>query len=227
MKYFISVIVIVVFNFVCQGQVTEVMIDLDSLSDANYSIYNDGFKAAMIYNDTLEAANETPAKLMSSIISANNQEWVNYNTYGGSEYSDKKSNSHFREVINREKDKNYFELLSKLEFDFKRKRLAIVKFYLHLQDNDLGIAGSRVLVFDQNDNRWKVYQEPDLTSIATVIMIFKKDVLERLLTNNPRNSIESSLLEYAYNSRGLNFNLLLNKNYSEQEKDSLTNPLNW
>ena len=200
--------------------------DVDSVSSTQYSIYNPAFKAGMFYSDILEARNTTPEELMISIISADNQAWVDYNTKGGSENTDQKGEAHFERVRNRIREKNYFELLSKTTFLYRQKETAIVKFYLHLEENEKPIAGTTVI--EKSDNlQWKVASEPSLTSMAMCIMIFKPIVMQNLLSSSPSNSIEEEILSVAYTESGLDFNKLLQIDYTQEEKTYLTNPLNW
>ena len=69
---------------------SDVSLSYEGVSNFSYEIYEIPYLVKMIYRDTLEAKNRTPEELMSSVISATNQERIDYNTFGGVENSDKK-----------------------------------------------------------------------------------------------------------------------------------------
>lgn len=74
-------------SLLCFSQKKDVKINLNTkqLRNCNYKIYKISPSIKMIYEDTIESKNETQEQLMTSIISAKNQEWVNYNSFGGKE----------------------------------------------------------------------------------------------------------------------------------------------
>ncbi|CAZ95449.1 hypothetical protein [Zobellia galactanivorans] len=86
-------------------------------SEISFFQYPERTFVKAIYNSQAEATNVYPEQLLESIISATNQEWVNYNTLGGAEKASQKKQSHFDKIMTMDKDKNYFELAHKLTFD--------------------------------------------------------------------------------------------------------------
>jgi len=95
------------------------------LSDISFYVYNPPFLAKAIYGDTIEAANRFPEQLMSSIISTLNQKWINYNTSGGGARAEKKEQKYFDFIRLMDKDKNYFELRSKMSFSLGATELGL------------------------------------------------------------------------------------------------------
>jgi hypothetical protein len=222
----VAILFCLIFNSFQLFAQQAIYIAMDSLESVEFNIYEPPYRASMVYQDTLSAKNLTPEELMSSIISASNQDWVNYNTKGGSKFADQKKEEHFEKVGKRERDNNYFELLSKLEFTFYKRKMAIVKFYLHLEDKEKPVAGTAVME-KLEKGKWKVVTEPALTPISMAMMIFKPEVMGNLLSNEPENDTERKILALAYTEPGLDFNKLLQINYTTEEKEALTNPLNW
>lgn len=201
------------------------IIGTNNIENTTYHIYDPPFRAMVIYKDTIEAVNKYPEQLMSSMLSASNQDWVNYNTLGGAIESSKISQEEFDKVKKLSYDKNYFELLSKLEFEVNNDKMAIVKFYLYKEDLDKPVAGATVMQYI--NNRWYETSKPYTTSIAMALMIFKVNIMNSLLTGKGRNEMENDLIKKVYDN-GLDFDKLLQQqNLSTEEKEYFTNPLNW
>ncbi|WP_440880855.1 hypothetical protein [Tenacibaculum sp. C7A-26P2] len=226
--YFNFCVVLFMIHFFSFGQEkslgARIILSTNNITETNFYVYKPSFKSKPIYNSINEVKNSYPEELMSSILSANSQEWVNYNTLGGEKNADKKSESHFNKVNNYNKDKTYFELQAKLEFNSNGSKIAIVKFYFHQQDKEKPVAGA--LIMQRSEEVWKVTSKPYLTQIAMALMVFKPDVMERLLSNNPKNEFEKELLKSVYKD-GFSFELLLKQNLTNEQKEYFTNPLNW
>ena len=126
------------------------------------------------YSEMSEAENKYPEQLMQSVLSATNQEWVDYNTLGGAERSDQKPTSHFEKIKSMDKEKNYFELHHKLTFNVGEIPTAIIKFFIY-QDDSPPISGAMVM---QNVNgRWYKGSDASLSSLSIIVMRLKSDVL--------------------------------------------------
>lgn len=224
-KKIIPAILLIVSVSLTAQEYQNIKIDIDSLSNVSLKVYTPEFQAKMIYKDTIEAKNSNPEMLMSSIISADNQPWVDYNTIGGSSESDKKGEKHFLDVKNRNVEKNYFNLLSKLSFDYYGSKWAIVKFYLYLEEKSKPIGGSMVM---QNYNgQWKVTSNSKITPIAMAMMIFGVKPMKNILLISPENEMEKELVKKVYSDKGLDISTLLSQKFDTNEKKYFINPLNW
>ena len=144
---------------------------------------------------------------------------------GGVENAEIKSVSDFEEMRNIDKEKTYFELLSKLEFDANGNKMAIIKFYYHKQDKEKPIAGA--LVFQKVDGIWKKTATPYTTNMSMALMVFKSDVMNRLLLGDGTNELEKKVIKNVSDKDGFSFNKLLVQNFTIEEKKYFTNPLNW
>lgn len=162
---------------------------------------------------------------MSSIISASSQDWEDLNTLGGSLESDKKTESDFLKVKKLDKNLTYFELLAKLEFVANGIEIAIIKFNLHQKKEEEPILGC--LVLQKENGKWKKTSKPSTTNISTVLLVFKADVLGRIIENKGINEIENKIINLVSDSNGVNFDLFLKLELNPEEKEYLTNPLNW
>ncbi len=215
-------------NFYCFGQDDmkgRILLNGNSTSIANYYIYNPTFKAKIIFNSINQVKNDYPEELMSSIISASSQEWEDMNTLGGALESDKKTESEFLKVTKLDKNLTYFELLAKLEFVANGSEMAVIKFNLHQEKQEKPIVGC--LVLQKENGKWKKTSKPSTTNISTVLLVFKGDVLGRIIKNKGINEIENKIIKLVYDNDGVNFDLFLNLELTSEEKEYLTNPLNW
>lgn len=222
------ILTICIFKLEAQENVelgTRIILNTNSFSNAAYHEYKPFFKATAIYQNLEEVTNEYPEQLMSSILCASSQDWENYNTLGGEETAEKKSEKEFADLRKINIKKTYFELHSKLTFTVNDSEMAIIKFYLYEEHIDKPVAGA--LVMKKVEGRWYKTSTPYTTNLAMILTIFKADVLGRVLNNNPQNSIEQNICDKVLTNRGLDCEKVLTYNYSEEEKVYLSNPLNW
>lgn len=227
-KLVITVLSCLIFSFSYSQEKdlgARIMLNANGVSNTSYYVYSPPFIAKAIYSSIKEAKNEFPEQTMSSILSATSQEWVNYNTLGGVENAEIKSVSDFEKTKNINKEKTFFELLSKLEFDANGSKMSIIKFSFHKEGKEKPIAGA--LVFEKVDGTWKKTATPYTTNMSMALMVFKPDVMNRLLFKEPMNELEKNIIRNVYDKDGFNFNKLLEQNFTKEEKEYLTNPLNW
>lgn len=203
---------------------TRIILSTENITQTKFYVYEPSFKAKAIYKDLVQVKNNYPEELMSSILSANTQEWVNYNNLRGEKEADVKPSSYFEKVKKYDINKTFFELQAKLSFKANGNEMAIIKFYFYQQDKENPVAGA--LIMQKKEGIWKTTSRPYLTPIAMALMVFKPQVLKRLLSNDPLNSIEERLLRKVY-SDGFSFDVLLQQKLSDEEKKYFTNPLNW
>lgn len=158
---------------ICYSQNTQlgsrIILSTNNVSETNFYVYNPSFKANVIYANINEAKNTYPEELMSSVLSANTQEWVNYNTLGGEKNADKKDKSFFEKIKKYNKEKTYFELQAKLDFIADGNEMAIVKFYFHQQDKEKPVAGA--LVMQKNGKKWKLTSKPYTPASASILLV--------------------------------------------------------
>lgn len=229
--------ILVLFFYCCFGELyaqdaspklvegNRVILNSGNISDVSYYVYSPPYKAMAVYTDIKQVTNNYPEELMSSILSARNQDWVNLNTLGGEEKAEKLTNEEFREAENINKNITYFELLSKFEFTSNNSQMAMIKFYFYKDGLKKPVAG--VTIMQQEDGKWKRTSAPYLTNMSMVLLVFKADVLERVLRNQPANEIEKKVISEVYNGGNVDIEKVLQLDLNEREKEVLTNPLNW
>lgn len=162
-------------------------------------------RAKAIFSERSEALNRYPEELMESIISATDQEWVDYNTLGGAEKSRKKNAAHFERVRNMDKNDNYFELVHKLSFEVSGVPTTVIKFYTHLDGTE---TLSGILVAQFVDGRWQKTSHPALSSLAILTMRIKSPVLRGIVLRNSDDPDISEITERVNDESGLNLTLL-------------------
>ena len=216
---------LILIPFFCFSQQKEVKIILKSkqLKNCSYQLYKPTVTVKMIYKDTTEALNKTSEQLMTSLISAKNQEWVNYNSFGGKEKSTPFNETEFEEALKYKKE-NYFELLAKLEFSVDSAKYSVVKFNYFKAKIKKPIMGSILMIYSKD--RWFQTFDFKFNSLSMMMLVFKEDILERILTGNGQNELENNLLKLVYNN-GLNIEDLFKQNFNQEQKNYYINPLNW
>lgn len=147
-------------------------------SSTSFYVYNPGYLAKAIYKDTLDAKNTFPEQLMESLISANNQKWIDYNTLGGMLNSKKYDKAYFNARNKMNKTKTFLELKAKYIFTFQGNEMAIIKYFYNSPDNK---PTSGAYVLQKLGERW-FYTSTSFTSdLALVIMRFQEEKLALIL----------------------------------------------
>ena len=174
-------------------------------SEISFFQYPERTFAKAIYKSQAEATNVYPEQLLESIISATNQEWVNYNTLGGAEKASQKKQSHFDKIMTMDKDKNYFELAHKLTFDVGGVPTAIIKFFTYFEGTDV-LSGAAVMQFV--DGRWQKTSHPSLSTLSIIVMRMKSEVLEGIVLQNSDDPNIMAIAERVSTEAGLDLSLL-------------------
>jgi len=95
--------------------------------------YPDNLQIKVLLSTMQEAKCTYPEDLMLSIMSCNNSDWEIYQTVGGKDNADIKTESHYAFIKSMNKDKNYFELKHKFEFDIMGVSTAVVNFRVYVE----------------------------------------------------------------------------------------------
>jgi len=137
------------------------------------------------YSSITEAENKYPEQLIQSILSATNQEWINYNTLGGAEKATEQKQSHFDRVLTMDKNKNYFKLHHKLTLTMGNIPTAIIKFFIHQEEND-PVSGA--VVMQKVEGRWQHTSNSTLSTLSIIVMRLKTTVLQGILLGNSEDN---------------------------------------
>lgn len=133
-----------------------------------------------------EVKNDSPENLLKSILSATSQEWIDYNTLGGSLKSNKRKEDYFKRIKQMDKDKNYIKLIHKVSFIIDNVPTEIIKFYFK-QENAKEVSGCYVL--QKVNNRWYKSSNSTTSTLSIIIMRMRTDILVELIsgkTSNPK-----------------------------------------
>lgn len=188
------------------------------LSNVSFYVYTPPFSAKAIYKDTAEATNKFPEQLMSSVISATSQQWIYYNTLNGKEKAEKKEQKYFDYIKYMDKDKNYFELRSKLSFSLNSSYFTIIKFYFHIQELPKTQTGAYVM--QQVNGRWYLTSNSNTSDIALMVMRFQEEKLLYLLKAKPiGDKLMDDLIKLVAKNESIDFTLLYNEFSSWYDKN--------
>lgn len=205
MKY-LTLLILITYSY-CAAQDDDANLILSYPEESSISFYeypSDTFVKTVFKNQS-ETNNEYPEQLLESIISATNQEWVNYNTLGGAAEASEKGQSHFDKVKTMDKDKNYFELAHKLTFDVGGIPSVVIKFFTHFEETEV-LSG--IAVMQYVDGRWQKTSHPSLSTLSIIVMRMKSEVLEGIVLQNSNDPNIVAIANRVSNEEGLDLSLL-------------------
>lgn len=198
MKYIITFLIIIYCdNIFSQEQQTDCATTILINQNArNFMVYKYPIETkALKLNDFSEVSNNTPEELMSSVLSASNLNWYNFNR----EEKKEKTSQDFNYIEKADSENYYFELLYKVKFNANGKEYTVIKYYLHTKGKaPLGFAEA----MKKNNNRWVTTSEAEISQLLFfMIMIDVKyidaifnniksdnDDLNKIITSNTVNS---------------------------------------
>tara|TARA_R110000868_G_scaffold79232_12_gene225552 strand:+ start:5687 stop:6391 length:705 start_codon:yes stop_codon:yes gene_type:complete len=203
----LNFVIILISSISCFAQEEDANLILSYPEESEISFYQypEETYAKAIYKSQAEVTNKYPEQLLESIISATDQEWVNYNTLGGAEKATEKKQSHFDKVISMDRDKNYFELSHKLTFDVGGVSTSIIKFFTHFEGTDV-LSGAAVMQYV--DGRWQKTSHPSLSTLSIIVMRMKSDVLEGIVLQNSDDPNIKAIAERVSTESGIDLSLL-------------------
>ncbi len=196
---------------------TRVILSSGSVNNYQYELFSTKKTINPIYTDLSQVKNESIERLMSSILCANNQAWVNFNTLGGAKNAEQKTPTDFDRISNRNNEKTYFELISKLSFESAGQYLTIIKFRLYLEQYPKGISGAYQL--QKVGDRWFKISRSDLSNMALMMVFFKADILRDIIAGKKTTKLlTDELIAKVYDQNGLDIQKLY-KEFTSWEND--------
>lgn len=178
-NYFLQIATILIFigraSFGQSEEGSRVILSNNGLKNTSFYIYQPVFAAKSIYKKMEEAKNQYPEQLMSSILSVTTQSWEDFNTLGGSKDAEQKEPAFFESIQKMNKDKNYFELRCKLEYESNGEQFAIIKFYL-IREGTMPMCGAYAM--QKIAGRWFKTSTPLTSSLAFLLMSFDENKLD-------------------------------------------------
>lgn len=177
-----------------------------TIKDLSLTIYDSAYKIKPVLKSITEARFSTPEELMTSAISCNSLEWDELNRMPGKMIPTRKYRTFTEEEVN----KNYLELLHKIEFDYQAIRYCFIKYYIVENDKKIMIG---LAALKKSNGRW-YWDAVDsgFEEFSQLIWIIKTSVLEELFSDSG-----SSVLN-CKNYKGVDFDCLWNnyKTFKEQ-----------
>jgi hypothetical protein len=197
-KQIVVLILIIVFCKKAYAQKdSNLSLGIEQESELSFQVY-DSLLIKKEYVNLEEVKNDTPENLMKSILSANSQEWVDYNTLGGSAKSTKRKEDYFVKIKQMNIDKNYIKLIHKVSFFINNTPTEIIKFYFK-QENAKEVSGCYVL--QKIDNRWYKVSNTTTSNLSIIIMRLKTEILIELFSGKASNVLTKELYN-TINSNG-------------------------
>lgn len=182
---------------------------------SNFGIFNYPEKTyvGMVYNSVKEVKNLYPEELMSSILCANNQQWVDYNEITPSKISQEK----IRQINEVDRKKTFFELVQKLEFQTNGTTYALIKFRLYQDKIEKVLNLTETMVL--KNNRWYRINEPFSTPLIFMLGMTKVEYLNQIFEGkkNGNEVFDKILLNSMGN--GININKYLKETEIFAEKE--------
>jgi hypothetical protein len=180
---------------------TNIILGGKPVNQISFYHYQTENKLMAVYKDTNDAKNLCPEGLMRSILSCSNQEWEDYNTWGGAINSDKRTKAYYANIKAMNKEKNYMQLIYRLDYIEDSIPFSIIKFYLHSERTDRLRVG--VMIMKKIDYRW--YKTNFYNSLNTSIMMIriKSEILEQIFSNTIIDDAIRSFFKDIYNNNNI------------------------
>lgn len=209
--------------FVClkltAQQPNRVLLGNDNFSTEKYTIYTPKKTIKAKYKNIVEVRNLSIEDLMASILSADTQEWVNFNTLGGHKNAHKKSEEDFEKIRKRDNRRTFFELTSKLDIQKGLESFSIVRFKFYLEQAPNGVSGAYIL--QKVGDRWFKTSRSDLSELTLMLIFFKPEVFSDIINGKMTGEkLTDELIDKTYGKDGLNINKLYQE-FSLWERDKV------
>lgn len=151
---------------------------------SNFRIFNYPEKTyvGMVYKSLNEVKNLYPEELLSSILCANSQSWVDFNEITPPIISQEK----IRQINEVDRKKTFFELVQKIEFEANGTTYALIKFRLYQDKTEKVLNLTETMVL--KNKRWYRINEPFLTPLIFMIGMTKVEYLNYLFEGKKSGS---------------------------------------
>lgn len=216
---------LVIFSFCkmySQKDYANLIIGKEDEVELSFQIY-DSLVIKKDYTKFEDVINDSPENLIKSILSATNQEWVDYNTLGGSQKSTKRKPDYFKKIEEMNKDKNYIQLIHKFSFSIDNVPTEIIKFYFK-QENTTAVSGCYVL--QKINNRWYKLSNTTTANLSIMVMRLKTEILKELFSGKTSNDKTKELYNKIYSNGILDlrkFENIFFSWYSPTKKNDIIN----
>jgi hypothetical protein len=206
---------------------TRVLLSVGNKVDLQFSLYEEG---KFIKPAERRLDNKSVESLMSNILGADNQDWVNSNELGGAKNAEQKSDTEFQQIRKRNKEKTYLQLISKLDIQSFGQRFAIVKFKVYLEQFPNGVTGAYQL--QKVGDSWYKTSRSDLSEMTLMMIFFNPKILQELIEKPTSNvPIINELMTKTKEGKYLNFKKLYTEfkkwETDKKQKEYYLEPTGW
>lgn len=191
------------------------------LNELYFYKYEDSFKIKAELINQNDAKNAFPEQLLQSILSSTSYEWDSYNTLGGKDKTKPKSDKHYNNIKTINKDKNYFELKHKLEFEIEGVPTAIVKYEMVFEGQKEIM--SAVTVMQKYNGRWYKTTTKMVSDLAMIVWRLKSNEFEKLILAKSDDLILKEVNSKVFVNGKLDFGLLSKEMESWYTQDTPAN----
>ena len=192
-----------------------------TINEVYFMKYEDGSKVKAEITDISKAENAFPEQLLQSILSSTSYDWDIYNTLGGKDKAKPKSDKHYNNIKTINKDKNYFELKHKLEFEIEGVPTAIVKYYIIMEGKSEYI--SAVTVMQKYNGRWYKTTTKMVSDLAMIVWRLKSNEFEKLILAKSDDSVLKEVNSKVFVNGKLDFGMLSKEMESWYAQDTPAN----
>lgn len=168
--------------------------------------YPEGVQIKAVLKNQGEAKCLYPEDLQVSIMSCSDATWESYHTLGGKANADIKEASHYAYIKTMNRNKNYFELKHKFEFEVMGEPTAVIKFYLITEQSPQPQVG--VVTMQKIDGRWQKTSMQMFSKMAMIALRLKSDVLEKIINQDQSDKFLRAIHERVFDKQTLNFDKL-------------------
>ena len=200
----------------------QIILSVSNKSESNFTLFEPTILAKGVYSSISEAKNLTPEKVFEALLSETSFEWTKHNALGG-EIKPKKD-EYYAKMGSMDKQKNYYSLRCKWEFEVGGSQYAIVKFDFTNQENKKA-TGSYTLV--KKGSRWYKHEKAYTSNINLLFIAFKDTILQDLMEGKANsNAVYSSLFNKVKSTSGIDLDVLF-KEYESWQKGKDNDKINY
>lgn len=179
----------------------------DSFSNLKMNIYSPEIKIQKKYKKMENVKNQTPEELVLSIVSANTQEWIDFNTWGGAAESVKVPEDILKGISTSDIEKNYVLISSSIDFNANDEQYIILRIKIISEELSKPILGTYLLKKDKD--RWYKTSNAWATDLTILFLAFQEEKLYSILNGKKTGEpLMDSLIEKVYQDNVLDMNTL-------------------
>ena len=223
MKKSNTFLILILFSVRCFAQSEEINCSNNpylsfEISKAKKYFFSPAFVAKKAYSSLKEVTNVYPEQLVISELSVINADWSSYN-YGKSRDAEPER---YSKISKMNIDKNYIQLLYKIQYEVNGTEFAIIK--IHIFSEDKKDPTGYALAMKKQQNRWVIYDESAITDLMFLFISLKTESIDAIFNQQKSGNLALDNIITTSKENGifnLNKCLFALKTTLEKEKTSL------